>query len=190
MKSLTTGYLCFLTCLSMTVACLSQDELPTKPPTGFDWLTQFEGQWNVVSQTPGSNIPASRGTIHSKTMGQQWLINKHQAELGGIAFEAIQTLGYDSEKKEFVGTWIDSLSDFTWQYRGTLDESGKKIVLNARGPDWTDPTKMRDYRDTYKFVSENEIAAESQVKNRGRAVGNVYVQHHHQSRDTRRRGDQ
>ena len=152
----------------------AQEEAQAKKPTaeipaehkltGFDFLEQFEGAWSTTAK--GDDGEASGGSlVHCKPVGRMWMVMEHSGMMGGTKFSAIQTLGYDAEKKRFFGSWVDSMMSFTWQYEGVLDESGKKIILNATGPDMTDPKKVRDYRDAYEFVSDNEVTATSQIKN-------------------------
>ncbi len=116
---------------------------------GFEWLKQFEGDWATENN----------GTMNSRMIGKRWLISELSFQNGVFS---VQTLGYDAEKKQFIGTWVDATSSHIWRYTGSLDATGKKLVLEAKGPDLNDPTKMRLYRDIYEFKSENEIAATSQ----------------------------
>ena len=39
------------------------------------------------------------------------------------------TFGCDSQKKKYIGTWPDLMSDFLWHYEGIVD--GNKLVLNS-----------------------------------------------------------
>lgn len=139
-----------------TSVSLAQDEQPTtenqEKLAGFEWLKQFEGTWST----------AFNGTMKSQVAGNIWMVNELSFETG---MSAVQSIGYDAGQKHFVGTWIDSSSSFTWQYTGSLDESGKILTLETEGPDMADPKKSRLYRDTYEFRSENEIAAESKMLN-------------------------
>jgi predicted 3-demethylubiquinone-9 3-methyltransferase (glyoxalase superfamily) len=140
----------------------------TGQPAGFEWLKQFEGTWTTISKSPDAgDQPAftQQATMKSRSVGEHWIINEYSGLASGMNFEAIQTVGYDSEKKQFTGSWIDSLLSHTWHYTGSLDETGMKLTLEAEGPDWTDPGKSRRYRDIYEFRSENEIAAISQMMN-------------------------
>jgi predicted 3-demethylubiquinone-9 3-methyltransferase (glyoxalase superfamily) len=155
MKTMKTMIYTFAFLLMGTSICLAQDsDAPAKPndqPAGFEWLKQFEGTWRTNYN----------GTMKSEVLGGLWVVN----ELSVMNVKAIQSISYDAEKKQFTGSWIDSSSNFIWNYTGSLDESGNKLVLEAEGPDPSDPKKIRRYRDIYEFRSRDEIAAESQMLN-------------------------
>ena len=52
-----------------------------------------------------------------------------------------------------------------WQYSGWIDDTGKKLVLEADGPDFTGASdKMMKYRDAYEFKSADLIEATSSVQ--------------------------
>ena len=136
----------------------------TAESSGFDWLKQFEGNWSVSSFPQGSSKEI-KSTITSRVVGSNWIVNEHNTADSGFAYTAIQTIGYDTEKKQFHGNWIDSMMSFKWEYVGKLDESGKKLQLDADGPDMSNPKKMRKYRDVYEIKSPTEIAGLSQLLN-------------------------
>lgn len=135
-------------------------------PTGFEWLKQFEGEWVVKSASPGEES-GSAGTskMSSRTVGSFWIVSEQRGQVGAMRYEAVQTIGYDSTKKQFTGTWVDSMMSHTWHYSGSLDATGKKLTLDTEGPDWRDATKHRSYRDVFEFKSKDEIATQSQVLN-------------------------
>lgn len=152
--------LCFM--VLFPVSCLAQDaadengaaESKAAEPNSrkaFDWLKQFEGKWATQFS----------GTMESRTIGNRWLVSEITFPSGEFS---VQTLGYDETKKRFVGTWVDATSNHIWHYTGTHQKNGKVIVLEASGPDMTNPKVMRDYRDIYEFNSEDEIAAVSEMK--------------------------
>lgn len=120
---------------------------------GFAWLKQFEGRWAT----------SFNGTMVSRTLGQKWIISEIRFQKGKPY--SVQTIGYDSKEKKFVGTWVDESSSHIWIYTGTLDPSGKKLTLAAEGPDMSDPQKMRKYRDIYEFTSKDEIESASEMLN-------------------------
>ncbi len=158
--------------LLATSICFAQETQTTanktEKLTGFEFLKQFEGTWATISKSPDAGDQPEAGQkaiMKSRAVGNRWIVNEHSGQVGGMYFEAVQSIGYDSKKKQFIGTWIDSVLSHTWHYTGSNDTTGKKLTLEAEGPDWTDQTKMRQYRDIYEFKSENEIAATSQMMN-------------------------
>src|SRR5690606_862870 len=68
------------------------------------------------------------------------------------------TLGYDPQKKRFVGTWIGSMMNYLWVYEGDLDASGKVLTLNATGPVMMGPATgtMAKYQDVITIVGPDE----------------------------------
>jgi len=167
MKSLITAFALLLLANSFCVAQEAQTNADkTDKLTGFAWLKQFEGTWATISKSPDAgDASGEKATMKSRAVGKFWIVNEHRGKVGGMNFHAVQTIGYDSAKKQFIGTWIDSMMNHTWHYTGSLDETGKQLMLEAEGPDWTDLKKMRQYRDVYEFKSENEFAGLSQILN-------------------------
>lgn len=117
---------------------------------GFQWLEQFEGEWQTQFG----------GVMTSRLVGTKWLVNDIQFPTGLFS---IQTLGYDEKEEQYIGTWVDASSSFIWRYSGALDDLGKTIELYAEGPSMTEGSKMLRYRDTYRFISKDEIEATSSM---------------------------
>ena len=140
----------------------------TESKTGFQWLKQFEGDWLVQAKTPDAkddDKPIHTVGMTARTVGQHWVVSTQRGKMMGMDFEALQTVGYDAKEGKYVGTWVDSTSGYTWQLAGSLDETGKKLTLQSKGADMSDPDKTRLYRDIYEFKSADEIATLSQMKN-------------------------
>ena len=63
----------------------------------------------------------------------------------GQPFRGMATLGYDPEKKEYVGTWIDTMSPTFFNFRGNF--KGDTLEMKARAFDCM--SKMEaNYRTT------------------------------------------
>lgn len=137
--------------------CFAQ-ETPTANNTeklaGFAWLKQFEGTWST----------ANSGIMKSRAVGKLWIVNEFSWQ-AGPDFTAIQSIGYDANKKQFTGSWIDSTSSYKWHYTGSLDATGRVLTLAAEGPDFANPEKLKRYQDIYEFKSENEIVSSSKILN-------------------------
>ena len=67
----------------------------------------------------------------------------------------IITLGYDPERKRFVGTWVGSMMTHLWVYEGALDDAGKVLTLNADGPSMTGNGKMTKYQDIIELKGDD-----------------------------------
>ena len=72
---------------------------------------------------------------------------------GDVTAKTVMTLGYDTAKKKFVGTFIGSMMTNLWVYEGELDEAGRVLTLDAEGPSFTDPNKTAKYKDAIEIVS-------------------------------------
>ena len=96
------------------------------------------------------------GTESVRTLGGLWILAEGSGETpGGGAMTSLMALGYDPEKKRFVGTFIASVMTFLWVYDGELDAAEKVLTLNAEGPDFTQPGKTAKYRDVIEFKSDD-----------------------------------
>lgn len=133
-------------------------ELEEETKQHLKWLNKFVGEWKVEHEGGGT------GKLTCTMLGDQWLINDMQMSASGFEVRGLQTIGYDANQKMYVGTWVDSMSGFMWQYEGTVDESGNKLILGTKGPDMTDPTKLSRYRDAYEFKSADHIVSTTSVQ--------------------------
>jgi len=66
-------------------------------------------------------------------------------------------------RKKYVGTWVDSMTDYLWRYEGEVDKSGKKLTLNAEGPNFMTGEGTTQFRDSYEFNSPDHIIAISEM---------------------------
>ncbi len=131
------------------------------------WLKQFVGQWDFESKTVATDEqPAmqSTGSMVSKMLGPFWVVNEIEIAIEGGNFDALQSLGYDPEKKKYVGTWIDSMVNHSWSYEGELEASAEKLVMVAEGPNFMAGGKLTKFRDSYEFKSPDLIATTSEIK--------------------------
>jgi hypothetical protein len=84
------------------------------------------------------------------------LIGEWTGEMpGGGPATTLMTLGYDPQKKRFVGTWIGSMMTHLWIYDGELDIARRVLTLNAEGPSITGDGKLAQYQDVIEFRSDD-----------------------------------
>lgn len=163
--------------LVLTPLLVAQETPSTpKPHSGDAFLKQFVGQWMTDGKAaPGPGQPefTAEGTMNARMLGNSWVVSEQSAswvvseQSTGVmssTMEAVQTIGYDSKTKKYVGTWVDNMTDYMWKYDGSLDETGKILTLNAEGPNMTSPDKMAMFRDVYEFKSADHIVTVSQMQ--------------------------
>ena len=130
------------------------------------WLEKFVGEWESESEGtmgPGQPTMKCKGTMSSRTLGGFWIVSELNGDMMGTQMTAIQTIGYDAEKKKYVGTWVDSVMNHMWKYEGSVDKTGKILTFDAEGPDFVIAGKVRPYRDAYEFKSADHIVATSSM---------------------------
>jgi hypothetical protein len=138
-----------------------------EPSKEHQWLEQLVGEWETEME--GSGGPDQPPVKHTGTETVRSLSVWVQCEglspvPDGKPMQTVMTLGYDPAKKKFVGTFIGSMMTHLWVYEGDLDAGGKKLVLNAEGPSFTDPTKTALYKDTIEIVSPDHRTLSSQFR--------------------------
>ncbi|WDQ17907.1 DUF1579 family protein [Rhodopirellula sp. P2] len=125
----------FSVCLMVLVgwqgtSALAQEMLPK------DVLQMDAGTWDakVTMHGMGQEM-VSEGTEENKMLGQVWLVSSFKGEFGGEVFEGRGHVGYDPASKQYVGSWIDSMTPVATQMKGTYDPKTKTMTLQTKGVD-------------------------------------------------------
>lgn len=137
-----------------------QPAMQAEPQTEHRWLQQLVGEWTSEAEMiMDSSKPAetARGTEHVRSLGGLWILAEGQGEMpGGGTATMLLTLGFDPQRKRYVGTWVGSMMTHMWVYDGELDPSGKILTLNSEGPDMSPgaaPGKRAKYKDVIEIKS-------------------------------------
>ena len=131
------------------------------PQKEHKWLEKFLGEWtSEVEMNPEPGKPAEKclGTESVRSLGGLWILAEGQGDMpgGGGPATMMLTLGYDPQRKRFVGTWIGSMMTHLWVYDGALDAAERVLTLDAEGPSMAAPdSKMARYRDVIEFKSDD-----------------------------------
>lgn len=129
-----------------------------KPTKEHEWLQKFVGNWTSetsIHMEPGKPPMKAEGSETVKSLGF-WIVSEGKSDMMGQPFLFTLTLGYDPEAKSYTGTWIDSMNSFLWQYKGTVDKSGKTLTLESEGPCPMLPGKMYKFKEVTEFKSDDE----------------------------------
>jgi hypothetical protein len=141
--------------------------MQAEPQKEHKWLEQLVGEWETeMDGCGGTDRPPEKhlGTETVQSLGVWVLCEGTMPAPDGRPGRTVMTLGYDPAKKKFVGTFIGSMMTNLWVYEGELDAGGKKLVLDAEGPSFADPTQTAKYKDTVEIISPDHRTLSSQFQ--------------------------
>jgi hypothetical protein len=126
-----------------------------KPQAEHQWLEQLVGTWSFVHtcRMPDGSQSIESGTTVCRSLSGMWLIGESSGGASSAVgqWTNLLTVGYDTERKQYVGTFISSMFSNIWLYHGSIDETGKRLELYSEGPKF-DGTGIGKYRDTIDIV--------------------------------------
>ena len=102
---------------------------------------------------PGKPPVKSKGTESVRSLGGFWSVSEMKGECLGVKVTGLMTVGYDPQKKKYVGTWVCSMSDWLCKYEGTA--AGKVLTLECEGPSPADPAKTSKMRDVIEIKDKD-----------------------------------
>ena len=146
-----------------------ESAMQVQPQKEHQWLQKLIGEWTYETEVKmGSDQTPekSTGTETVRSLGELWILAEGQGEMPGCGqATTLMTLGYDSQKQCYVGTWIGSMMTYLWQYSGELDAGETVLTLNSDGPAMTGDEKMAKYKDVIEFKSNDHRVMTSHVLN-------------------------
>ncbi len=137
-----------------------------EPQAEHQWLNQLVGEWEwEMDASMGPDQPAAKHTGTESVQSLTVWVQCHgtHAMPDGNEAKTVMTLGFDTTKKKFVGSFIGSMMTSLWVYEGELDAAGKVLTLAADGPSFTDPTQTTKYLDKIEVVSADHRILTSQA---------------------------
>lgn len=149
-----------------TVSSAQLPEMP-KPTKEHDFLKQFTGEWKVVAECapePGKDPVKCEGTESAKMLGGFFLVSESESDMMGMAVKSVLTIGFDPEKKKYVGTFLCSMDGTLWNYVGSVDETGKKLTLETEGPIPFTPGKRAKFREALELKDKDHKEFTSQMQ--------------------------
>lgn len=120
-------------------SALGQEMALPKPGPEFDVFKRDVGKWDVEIKTwAGPGEPTvTKGTETNRMLGGFWLLSDFQGNMMGLDFRGHGIYSYDTEKKQYFGAWMDSLSPNKMDMVGTHDKANNTVTYTgmAPGPD-------------------------------------------------------
>ena len=88
----------------------------------------YEGTltWSMPGMPEPMVSPCTEKVI---AIGDFWTISHFEMEFMGAPFSGSSSMGYDPERKKFIGTWIDSMSPRVTHMEGEWNDEKQAIVM-------------------------------------------------------------
>jgi hypothetical protein len=136
-----------------------QTVMNSRPVDEHKVLNRLVGDWTYEAKAvidPDEPAKALKGVENVRSLGGLWIIAESKGEMpdGGEA-SMIMTLGYNPQKKRYVGTLIGSMMTHLWQYEGEIDGSGNMLTLYSEGPHMVVEGITTRYKDIIEFEGED-----------------------------------
>lgn len=134
-----------------------------EPQKEHQWLQRFVGEWTFEGEAtmePGKPGQKFNGTETVRSLGGFWILAEGHGDFpcetgGREEATTLMTIGYDTQKNRYVGTFIGSMMSFMFHYDGTLDAAGQVLSLDTNGPSMVDPGQTARYRDVLEVKSND-----------------------------------
>lgn len=107
-----------------------------KPGPEFDVFKTDLGTWDVEIKTWGgtSEPTVTKGRETNRMLGGFWFLTDFQGKMMGMEFKGHGIYSYDREKKQYVGTWIDSMTPRKMDMVGKYDKDSKTMTYKGMAP--------------------------------------------------------
>jgi hypothetical protein len=141
--------------------------MKVEPQQEHRWLQQLVGEWTSeaeMAMEPGKPPEKFFGTETVRSLEGLWVLAEGHGEMpGGGAATTVLTLGYDPQKKRYVGTFIGSMMTHLWVYDGAMDGAEKVLTLDTEGPSMAGDGTMAKYKDAIEIKSPDHRVLTSRV---------------------------
>lgn len=160
------GFMAAVLAVSAVVVAEDAPDLlaPTKEHA---WLHQLAGQWEADTEVwaePGKPPLKLKSTENTRRIGGFWILSESEVIAPGMPYARALTLGYDPQKKKYVGTWVDANSTHIGTYEGAIDAAGKTLTLEGEMPSPFVPNKSVRVREVIELKSQDQKVATTSLQ--------------------------
>ena len=137
-------------CMALLFGTLAAQEIPAPPTPGPEHkqLQALEGTWDAKMKMEGAPAPIVAVATYKSECGGLWLASEFKSDDPAFKFQGKGLDGYDTNKKKFVGIWVDSMSTGMMTMEGTHDEKTKTTTMFGQG---YDHGKLNKYKNVTKM---------------------------------------
>ena len=122
-------------------------------------LQPLAGRWKQTVKwwmAPDAPPDVSTGTCEYKwIMGKRFLMQEVKGDLEDQPFEGMGLMGYDTFKKKYTGTWVDTMSTAIMSSLGTCDDSGKVFTMIGQHDDVFTGRANQKFRSVIRIINND-----------------------------------
>jgi|GEM_PF-889858 len=141
-------------------------------------LKMFAGDWDVVTKhwmQPGDEPSVSKGESECDMVFKGRYVRQTyegvitfpdaSGKMTKHNFKGESMMGYDNVKKQYVSTWVDSMSTGIWMEYGQWDDRENGFVMYS---DFVDPMTRQPSRakSVHKFMGRDKMVSEMYKQDR------------------------
>ena len=145
---------------ALLIGTLNAQEAPSPPTPGPEHkqLQALEGTWDAKMKMEGAPAPITAVATYKSECGGLWLASEFKSDDPAFKFQGKGLDGYDTNKKKFVGIWVDSMSTGVMTMEGTYDEKTKTTTMEGQG--YNEQGKPAKYRNVTKETDDDHFTFE------------------------------
>jgi hypothetical protein len=143
------------------------DHMKAEPQKEHQWLQKLVGDWTYETEAPDESgqTAKSTGTETVRSIGGLWVQAEGNGNMpNGKPATTLMTLGYDLQKRRFVGSWIGSMMAYLWVYTGELDGAERVLTLSSEGPSMAGDGTISQYQDAIELTSNDQRTLTARVR--------------------------
>lgn len=137
-----------------------------QPGPEHDWLQRLVGEWRFEGECqmgPGQPPAKTSGVWRIRSLGGFWLVIDGEGTApDGETHRMVLTVGFDTARQRFVGSFIASMMSKLWIYDGELDGENT-LVLAAMGPSFAGEGEAL-YHDVMEYVDDSRFRFYSRIQ--------------------------
>ncbi len=137
-----------------------------KPTPEHQWLQQFVGEWEAETEAimdPSQPPVRAKSTESIQSLGGFWTTSEIHSTMMNAPFKGLMTLGFDTEKQKYVGTWVDSMTGQLWKYEGTVAPGSNALTLESEGTCPMNPGKLMKFREVVELKDKDHKVFTSSI---------------------------
>lgn len=166
--------------LSAEVAeMMKKAEMAGTPGEEHQLLEPLIGEWTAEIRswiTPSGPPVMNQGTAKAEwTMKGRFVREEFSGEIMGRPFQGMSLTGYDKQKKQYVGIWVDDMSTAIIKSEGTAAEDGKLLTLLSKMDCAVTGEKDMPIRQVIRIVSDDEHVLEMYATNQGKEAKTMEI---------------